>query len=166
MKLRHGGQVLSLALVVTACGASEAQVVQPPGCVNGLERVPEAPVAGDVRVGRAWLPALDDAQRRPWREHWNRDARAAFFKVGAMIPAGGTLELSVPDEARGLLALDYAEDRRVAQSVTLSACHGHYPVVFIPGALRVRRPICRVPLDWRYGDQRGRLHLTFGRACR
>ena len=166
MKRRHAAQVLSLAVLAAASGSSEDRVVaQPAGCVNGYERVPDAPVAGDLRVGGAWLAALRDAQRRPWREHWDRHAKAAFFKVGVMIPAGGTLVLSVPPEARGLLALDYREDRRATQTVTLSACHGTYPVVFIPGALRVRRPLCRVPLDWRYADERGRLHLSFGRAC-
>ena len=164
MKWRHAAQVLSLAALAAACG-EETRVVQPPGCSKGYERVPEAPVAGDVVVGGAWLAALRDAQRLPWREHWNRHDKLATFKVGAMIPAGGTLGLSVPPEARSLLLLSYGPESEPADAVTLSACHGTYPVVFIPGALRLRRQLCRVPLDWEYGRERGRLHLTFGRAC-
>ena len=68
----------------------------------------------------------------------------------------------MPPEARGLVALSHGED---PDAVSLSACHGHYPSAFFAGHFRVRRPLCRVPLDWRYGRERGRLHLTFGDAC-
>jgi hypothetical protein len=151
MKLRHAAQVLILA-ALAACG-SQARVVQPPGCVDGLERY-DSPGELDVMVGGAWVVGLERAQREPWRRR---------VKAGIVVPAGGTLRLSVPPEARSLLALTHGSDPDAA---TLSACHGHVPSAFFPGALRVRRPICDVPLDWRYGTDRGRLRLSFGKGCR
>jgi hypothetical protein len=157
MKLRHATQVLSLAAVLAACGA-EAEVVQPAGCVDGLEHNGE-PGELEVLVGDAWFVGLHETLRRPWREYWDRRDEIARVKAGIVVPAGGTLRLTVPPEARSLVALSHGDDPNAA---TLSACHGHYPSAFFPGHFRVRRPLCDVPLDWRYGSKRGRLHLTFG----
>jgi len=162
MKLRHAAQVLTLAALLAACGSSEATVEDPPDCRHSLDRPPPAPVADDVRVGEAWIAGLRWSQRQPWRERWIPEEGYAAYKAHAIVPAGGTLRLSVPPEARSLIRLDYG---KLADTATLSACHGQYAAVPITGALWVRRPLCRVPLDWRYGDARGRLSLTFGRAC-
>jgi hypothetical protein len=91
-----------------------------------------------------------------------RAGGARRVKAGIVVPAGGTLRLTVPPEARSLIALSHGED---PNAVTLSACHGRYPSAFFPGHFRVRRPLCDVPLDWRYGRERGRLRLSFGRVC-
>jgi hypothetical protein len=162
MKLRHAAQVLSLAAVLAACGSEDPVVVQPAGCVAGLESNGE-PGELDVLVGDAWFVGLRHAQRMPWREYWDRRDKIARVKAGIVVPAGGTLRLTVPPEARSLIALSHGDD---PDAVSLSACHGHYPSAFFPGHFRVRRPICEVPLDWRYGRERGRLRLSFGRACR
>jgi hypothetical protein len=161
VKLRHAAQVLSLAAVVAACGAQEQRVVQPPGCVDGLEQTGD-PGELDVLMGDAWFVGLRQAQRTPWREYWDADDKVARVKAGVVVPAGGTLRLTVPPEARSLIALSHGDDPDAA---TLSTCHGHYPSAFFAGHIRLRRPLCDVPLDWSYGSERGRLRLTFGRAC-
>jgi hypothetical protein len=166
VKRRHAAQILSLAALAACGGADEPVVVQPAGCVDGLEPVGTAPEPGDLRVGEAWFVGLERAQRLPWREHVIPPDRTGSVKAGIVVLAGGTLTLNVPPEARGLIALSYGDADQPASTVTLSACHGHYPSAAFPGGIHVRRPICRVPLDWRYGDERGRLRLSFGRACR
>lgn len=162
MKLRHTAQVLTLAALLAACG-SEATVEDPPGCRHAYDRPPAAPVADDVRVGEAWIAGLRWSQRQRFDERWMPEEGYAAYKAHVIVPAGGTLRLSVPPEARSLIKVDYGDDPR--DDVTLSACHGQYAAVPITGALWVRRPLCRVPLDWRYGAERGRVRLTFGRAC-
>ena len=150
---------------MAACGSREQVVQQPVGCREGLERITAEPERADVRVGDAWLIGLRRVPRLPWREYWIPREGVAFFKTGIVVPAGGTLRLEVPPEARGLLALAYNPGAEAKQTTTMSACFGYYDVVFFPGGLEVRRPLCRVPLDWEYGSERGRLHLTFGGAC-
>jgi hypothetical protein len=108
---------------------------------------------------------LERVQRLPWSQLRGGD-RTGRAKAGVVVPAGRTLRLSVPPVARGLLRLDYHGNPRRTDQATMTACQGRFPTVFFPGALIIRRPLCRVPLDWRYGDERGRLHLSFGRACR
>ena len=162
MKWRHATQILTLAALLAACG-SEARVEQPDDCRDAVDRPPAAPVADDIRVGEAWFAGLRWSQRQPWRERWIPEEGYAAYKAHVIVPAGGTLRLSVPPEARSLLKLDYGDE--LADTATLSACHGQYAAVPVTGALWVRRPLCRVPLDWRYGSRRGRLRLTFGRAC-
>jgi hypothetical protein len=161
MTARHAAQLLSLAAVLAACGAEDPVVAQPATCSPGLEQHGE-PGADDVMVGDAWFVGLRRAQRSPWREWWDRREQVARVKSGVVVPAGGTLRLTVPPEARSLIALSHGSD---PNAVTLSACHGHYPSAFFAGHIRLRRPLCRVPLDWRYGREHGRLHLTFGDAC-
>ena len=165
MKRRHAAQLLSLALLAAACGSSEDPVVvQPAGCVEGLEDAGTAPERGDVRVGSAWFVGLERVQRWPWRALRGRD-RTGRAKAGLVVPAGATLTITVPPTARGLVLLDYHANPRRTSRATMTACRGRFPAVFFPGALLIRRPLCRVPLDWEYGRERGRLHLSFGRAC-
>jgi hypothetical protein len=152
--------IVAVLAALAACG-DEERVVQPAGCVDGLEQNGE-PGELDVLVGDAWFVGLRQAQRMSWREYWDRRNKVARVKAGLVVPAGGTLRLAVPPEARSLIALSHGED---PNAVTLSACHGHYPSAFFPGHFRVRRPLCDVPLDWRYGSERGRLYLSFGREC-
>jgi hypothetical protein len=155
----------AVVAALAACGSEERRVVQPPGCVDGLEQL-GGPGSRDVMVGGAWFNGLELAQRRRWRFHWDRRRKLGMVRSGIVVPAGGTLQLTVPPEARSLIALQYGtEEPGDPNAVTLSTCHGHYPSAFFMGTLRVRRPICEVPLDWRYGSERGRLHLSFGRAC-
>ncbi len=146
---------------LAGCGAqSEAvEVDQPPGCTRALERTELAPVADDIVAGDAVLGYLRASQRTPWRELWIPRERAAWVKLPITVPAGGTLVLSVPPEARRIVALDYGGD---PNRMTFTACHGDSPAVFFPGRLVVTRRICGVPLDWRYGAERGRVRLSFG----
>jgi hypothetical protein len=53
------------------------------------------------------MAGLGPSQRLPWGEHWIADEGYAFFKVAIFVPAGGTLKLTVPPEARSLLQLQY-----------------------------------------------------------
>jgi hypothetical protein len=163
----HAALALALAVPAAACGSSsddDPVVVQPAGCVEGLEHSGTAPEPGSVRVGDAWFVGLEQVQRLPWRALRGRDGTGRA-KAGVIVPAGQTLVLSVPPVSRGLLALDYTGNARRTNRATMTACHGRFPTVFFPGSLLVRRPLCRLPLDWRYGDERGRLLLSFGRAC-
>jgi hypothetical protein len=158
--VKHAAQALILAALLVAC-ADDPAVVQPPGCVAGLEANGE-PGADDILVGDAWFVGLRRSQRMPWREWWDRRDKVARVKSGIVVPAGGTLHVTVPPEARGLIALSHGDE---PNAVTLSACHGDHPSAFFAGHIRLRRPLCNVPLDWRYGREHGRLHLTFGDAC-
>ena len=79
---------------MAGCG-SEAAVERPPGCEHALERVPQTPEPGDVRVGGGWFAGLRFVERLPWRQHWLPDEGYAYFKAGLTVPAGGTLTLSV-----------------------------------------------------------------------
>ena len=153
--------IVAALAALAACGSEDAVVVQPAGCVDGLEQN-GAPTQSDVLVGDAWFVGLRETLRRPWREHWDRREKLARIKAGIVVRAGGTLRLTVPPEARSLVALSHGDD---PNAVVLSACHGYYPSAIFPGHFRVRRPLCGVPLDWRYGRERGRLHLSFGDAC-
>lgn len=162
--MRLAAPVVCLA-VLAACGSGTPEVVQPPGCREGLENLPYAPSDADIMVGDAYLSGLGAAVEMPWREFWDPRAKVAFYKAGLAVPNGGTVRLEVPPEARGLVGLEYAPSEEATLTVTASACHGAHEVVFFAGGLEVRRPLCRVPLDWEYGRERGRLHLSFGRAC-
>ena len=165
MQWRHATQTLSLAAVMAACGTQEAVVQQPAGCREALESFSYAPEPADVVVGDAYLTGLRQVPRLSWRKYWRPRERVAYFKIGIAVRGGERLRLEVPPEARGLLAVAYNPGKEATQTVTLSACHGTSEMVFFPGGLEARRPLCRVPLDWESGSERGRLHLTFGRAC-
>jgi hypothetical protein len=165
---------LAVVAALVACGSEERAAIdeQPPDCVEGLQQASSTFGPGDLRVGEAMLINLRAHQRMRWVELYDRKEKMGRVKLPIVLPAGGTLVLSVPPEARGIIALFYdlegERPTRVvdgAQNVTLSACRGRYPSVGIPGQLLVARPVCRVPLDWRYGSERGRLHLSFGDAC-
>lgn len=167
---------LATLAVLGACGNEEGSVAleQPPGCAEGLEPARSTFGSEDVRVGDAVLINLGDQQRAAWRTLWDRRRKMAIVKVPVVVPAGRVLTLSVPPEARGIIGLyyDLADEppaRVVDGAVTASlrACRGRYPSVGFPGQLLVARPVCRVPLDYTFGDAvRGRLHLSFGHACR
>lgn len=167
--------VLAAVAVLAGCGGQEraAVVEQPPGCVEGLEPARSTFGPDDVRAGDAVLMDIRAQQRAPWRELWSPRERMAAVKLPVVVPAGATLTLTVPAEARGILALYYDVDEKRparvtegAATVTLSACHGRYPSVGFPGQLLVARRVCDVPLDYEYGAERGRLELSFGRGCR
>jgi hypothetical protein len=163
--LRHAAKVLIVATVVAACGREETAVVQPSGCRNATGYVGEEPAEGDIRVGRAWISGLASTGRRAWRESYRRRGGYAFFKAHLFVPEGATLTLSVPPEARSLIRLEYGARDQVTDKATVSACHGFYAIVDFTGGMRVRRPLCRAPLDWRLDDEWGRLELSFGDAC-
>jgi hypothetical protein len=167
--------VLAALAGLAACGGQDraAVVERPPRCVEGTETARSVFGRDDVRVGGAVLMNLRAQQRAPWRELWVRQERIAVVKLPVVVPAGETLTLTVPSQARGILALYYdLETQRPvrvgegATTVRLSACRGRYTSVGFPGQLLVARPVCRVPLDYSYGDsKRGRLELSFGGAC-
>lgn len=167
--------VAACVLLLGGCGnGGRAEVAeQPPRCAEGLEPARSAFGADDVRLEGAVLLDLRAQQRAPWRELWDRHRTMGVVKVPIVVPAGGALKLSVPPESRGIIAFRYDLEShppaRVAdaqQSVRLSACRGRHPSVGFPGQMLVARPVCRVPIDYAYGEVRGRLRLSFGRACR
>ena len=165
----------SLVILLSACGVDGRNPVaakQPPACAEGLEPARVSFGADDVQLGGAVLLDLRAQQRAPWRELLDRDRRIGVVKVPVVVPAGGTLALSVPPQSRGIVGLRYdleaeppARPGEAQQTVRLSACRGRYPTVGFPGQLLVARPVCRVPIDYEYGEATGRLRLSFGRAC-
>jgi hypothetical protein len=166
---------LAAVVLLTACGEQDdgaAVVTQPPGCVEALEPTQETPTADDVVLGDAILVSLRTSQRLPWRELWLPTDKLGMVKLPILVPAGKTLTLTIPPVARRVISLDYrSEDRptRVTDGqlrVRLTGCIGRFAMVFFPGRLLVARPVCGVPLDWRYGRERGRVRLSFGGGCR
>ena len=165
---------LAALALVAACGKEDRDAVleQPPGCVEAIEPAAETPTVDDVVLGEAILLNLKKYQRVPWRELWLPRERFGMVKLPIIVPAGQTLTLRVPPTARGIIGLDYqgpTDPQYVTQAATqasFTACYGRFPTVHFPGRLLLARRVCGVPLDWRYGDQRGRLRLSFGRACR
>lgn len=167
---------LTTLVASAACGGQDRTAVpvqQPPGCREGLEPARSTFGPADVRIGAAVLMDLRNQQRTAWRKIWDPRKKMAVVKLPIVVPAGGTLTLTVPPQARGIIALYYDTERappmRMAEgatTVTISACRGRYPSVGFPGQLLVARPACDVPLRYTYaGAERGLLRLSFGGAC-
>jgi hypothetical protein len=167
------GPPLLLAFVV-ACGGQDRPLLvkQPAGCVEAFENVDDTPQARDIVLGKAILVGLKDQQRLPWTQLWIPAQKMGMVKIPILVPEGQSLTLTIPPVSRGIIGLDYDSEAprtrhvtRAQRRATFTACYGESPQVFFPGRIVIARPICEVPLDWRYGSERGRLHLSFGRAC-